>query len=312
MDAAAVRSGELVFVGGVAGGADDLFPRLAEALAGQDATLADIVELTTFHADVREIEELFAAGAEELSAPYPAWTPVGMVGPGGGGEQVVARAIAHTGDGEHTAVVPDTISWWRGRPWSAGCRRGAFVAVAGQFGTDTDGNVVMPGHHDGQARNALNRVKEVCSLMGAGLEDVVDVWSFHHDPRGIEACLEVATSEFFPGTLPTWTAGGAPALYRFGMLGQFRALAEVGERRLTVLASDAGEDVRGAFESIAALAGQLVEVVCLHKDIRDADDVRATANDVLGEHEVAWTSVGMTGFQHEESRHSIHALAVRG
>lgn len=312
MAAAAVRCGELVFVGGVAGGADDLFPRLREVLARQHATLADLVELTTFHADVREIDDLFAAGTEELSAPYPAWTPVGMVGPAAGGERVVARAIAHTGDGEHTTVVPDTISWWRGRPWSAGCRRGALVAVAGQFGTDTDGNVVMPGHHDGQARNALNRVKEVCSAVGARLEDVIDVWSFHQDPRGIDACLELATREFFPDTLPTWTAGGAPALYRFGMLGQFRALAEVGERRLNVVASEAGGDVRGVFESIAALPGRLVEVVCLHKDIRDAEDVRATVNDVLGGSEVALTAVGMTGFQHEESRHSIHALAVRG
>ncbi len=230
MDAAAVRCGTLVVAGGVTGGADDFFPRLGEALARQGATLADVVELTTFHADVRQIDELLAAGALELSEPYPAWTPVGMVGPAAGGEHVVGRAIAHTGDTGLTTVIPDTISWWRGRPWSAGCRRGPLVAVAGQFGTDTDGNVVMPGHHDGQARNALNRVKEICSLLGSGLEDVVDVWSFHQDPRGIEACLEVASREFFPGLLPTWTAAGAPALYRFGMLGQFRALAEIGER----------------------------------------------------------------------------------
>jgi enamine deaminase RidA (YjgF/YER057c/UK114 family) len=311
MGAAAVRSGELVFVGGVAGGADDLFTRLSETLAQGGATLADVVELTTFHADVREIDAFFAAGAEALSEPYPAWTPVGMVGPAAGGERVVARAIASTGDAERTTVIPDTISWWRGRPWSAGCRHGALVAVAGQFGTDTDGNVVMPGHHDGQARNALNRVREICSLLGAGLEDVVDFWSFHHDPRGIEACLEVATQEFFP-ELPTWTAAGAPALYRFGMLGQFRALAEIGERRLVGRAVEAGADIRSVFESIAELPGELVEVVCFHKDVRDADDVRSVADEVLGENDVAWTAVGMTGFRREESRHAIHALAVRG
>jgi enamine deaminase RidA (YjgF/YER057c/UK114 family) len=311
MGAAAVRSGELVFVGGVAGGADDLFTRLSEALAQQGAALADIVELSTFHADVREIDAFFAAGAEALSEPYPAWTPVGMVGPAAGGERVVARAIASTGDAERATVIPDTISWWRGRPWSAGCRHGALVAVAGQFGTDTDGNVVMPGHHDGQARNALNRAKEICSLVGADLADVVDVWSFHQDPRGIEACLEVATQEFFPD-LPTWTAAGAPALYRFGMLGQFRALAEIGERRLTALAVEAGADVREAFESIAGLPGELVEVVCFHKDVRDADEARAAAGEVFGEKNIAWTAVGMTGFQHEESCHAIHGLAVRG
>lgn len=312
MRALAVRSGELVFVGGVAGGTNDVFPRLGEALAQQGATLADVVELTTFHADVRDIDDCFAVGAKALSEPFPTWTPVGMVGPAAGGERVVARAIASTGEGEPTTVIPDTISWWRGRPWSAGCRRGSLLAVAGQFGTDTDGNVVMPGHHDGQARNALNRVKEICSLVGADLADVVDVWSFHQDPRGIEACLEVAATEFFRDGLPTWAAAGAPALYRFGMLGQFRALAEIGEGRLTALTLEAGTEVHEAFGSIAAIPGELVEVVCFHKDIRDADDVRAVANDVLGDKDVAWTSAGMTGFQREEARHAIHALSARG
>jgi enamine deaminase RidA (YjgF/YER057c/UK114 family) len=307
----AVRSGELVFVGGVTGRADDIFPRLSGALAQQGAILADIVELTTFHADVRQIDECFAAGAKALSEPYPAWTPVGMAGPGAGDEPVVARAIAHTGDGERTTVIPDTIRWWRGRPWSAGCRRGSLLALAGQFGTDTDGNVVMPGHHDGQARNALNRLKEICSLVGADLADVVDVWSFHQDPRWIEACLEVAATEFFRPGLPTWAAAGAPALYRFGMLGQFRALAEIGEGRLTALALEAGTEVREAFDSIAVMPGELVEVVCFHKDIRDADDVRGVASEVLGDKDVAWTSAGMTGFQREESRHAIHALSAR-
>jgi enamine deaminase RidA (YjgF/YER057c/UK114 family) len=104
---------------------------------------------------------------------------------------------------------------------------------------------------------------------------------------------------------------GAPALYRFGMLGQLRALAEIGEGRLTVRAVEAGTDVRDAFESIAALPGELVEVVCFHKDVRDADDVRAAASEVLGEQEPAWTAVGMTGFRREESLHAIHALSAR-
>ena len=311
IDATVVRCGDLVFVGGVAGGSDDLFPRLAEALARENATLADVVELTTFHADVREMDAVFEAGARALSPPYPAWTPVGMVGPASDGAPAVARAIAHTGDGEKKAVVPDTISWWRRYPWSAGYRCGGLVAVAGQYGTDTDGHVVTPGYHDGQSRNALNRVTEVCSLLGGGLGDVVDVWSFHQDPRGIEPCLEVAAGEFFTDALPDWTAAGTPGLHGFGMLCQFRALAEVGERRLVVYATEAGGDVRAAFEAVAALAGVLVEVVCFHKDARDAEDVRQAGRRLLGDRSPAWTAVGMTGFACEESLHAIHALAVR-
>ena len=311
IDATVVRCGDLVFVGGVKGGPDDLFPRLAEALARENATLADVVELTTFHADVREMDAVFEAGAGALSRPYPAWTPVGMVGPGPDGARAVARAIAHTGDGEKRAVVPDTISWWRHHPWSAGYRRGSLIAVAGQYGTDTDGNVVTPGYHDGQSRNALNRLTEVCSLLGGDLGDVVDVWSFHQDPRGIEPCLEVAAGEFFTGALPEWTAAGTPGLYGFGMLCQFRALAEVGERRLVVHTAEAGRDVGAAFETVAGLAGELVEVVCFHKDVRDAEAARDAGRRLLGERSPAWTAVGMTGFAREESLHAIHALAVR-
>jgi enamine deaminase RidA (YjgF/YER057c/UK114 family) len=296
----ALRCGDLVFVGGLECGADDLFPRLEDALRGEGATLADLVELTTFHADVREIDDAFAAAAEALPEPYPAWSPVGMVGPTASGRRIAARATAHTGGGEKTAVIPDTIAWWRSRPWSAGCRRGDFVAVAGQFGTDADGDVVMPGFHDGQARNALNRVKEICALLGAGLEDVVDLWSFHQDPRGIEACLDVAAREFFADGLPTWTTAGAPALYGFGVLGQFRALAGP-VRALSVECEHAAE----ALDAIAALPGTLAEVVSFHKDIRDAESVA-----VLGER-APWTAVGMTGFRDEQSRHALQALAVQ-
>ena len=290
----ALRCGDLVFVGGLACGTKDLFPRLSEDLEAEGASLADLVELTTFHADVREIDDAFAAARDVLLEPYPAWTPVGMVG----GQGIVARAIAHTGSGEKAAVIPDTIAWWRSRPWSAGCRRSDLVAVAGQFGTDTDGDVVMPGFHDGQARNALNRTKEICSLLGAGLEDVADVWSFHQDPRGIEACLDVAGREFFTEGLPAWTTAGAPALYGFGMLGQFRALAGP-IRTVSVECTDLDE----ARKAIAGLPGTLAEVVSFHKDIREAP--RAVVPDV------PWTAVCMTGFRDEQSRHAVHALAVQ-
>jgi enamine deaminase RidA (YjgF/YER057c/UK114 family) len=305
-DASVLRCGELVFVGGVACAADELFPRLAETLERGGASLADLLELTTFHADVREIDDVFAAGADALAAPYPAWSPVGMIGPAAGGERIVARAIAHTGEAEMKTVVPDTISWWRSRPWAAGCRRDAFLAVAGQFGTDTDGNVVMPGHHDGQARNALNRIKEICSLLDAGLDDVVDVWSFHQDPRGIEPCLEIAAAEFFTDGLPTWTAAGAPALDGFGLLGQVRALAGP----VTAVSVETQADVHEAFEKVAALPGTLAEVVCFHKDVRDAEEVRAAGGEVLGDRVPVWTAVGMTGFRDESSLHAVHALAV--
>ena len=311
MESVVVRAGDLVVVGGLECTAVDLFRRLAAALAEEGASLDDLVELTTFHADVREMDAAFEDGRRALSPPYPAWTPVAMVA-APTGARLVARAIAHTGESEKAGIVPDTIVWWRRYPSSAGCRKGDLLAVAGQYGTDTDGNVVTPGYHDGQTRNALNRMKEICGLAAAGLDDVTSVWSFHQDPRGIEPCTEVYEREFFSSAAPAWTAAGTPALYRFGMLCQFRALAAVGSRRLVVAAVEADGEARAALERIAALPGQVVEVTCFHKDVRDAELVRELGREILGDRPVAWTAVGMTGFRAEESLHAIHALAVAG
>jgi enamine deaminase RidA (YjgF/YER057c/UK114 family) len=306
MEATVVRAGDLVLVGGLGCAADELFERLETALAGEGAAAADVVELTTFHVDVREMDAAFDTGRRALSAPYPAWTPAGMVA-APGGERVLARAIAHAGAGERRGVVPDTIAWWRGYPWSAGCRKGGLLAVAGQYGTDTDGDVVTPGYHDGQARNALNRLKEVCGMLGSGLDELRSLWSFHQDPRGIEPCAAVFEHEFFPSAGPPWTAAGAPGLYRFGMLCQFRAL---GGQGIEALAAETGADPRPVLERVAALPGQALDILSLHRDVRDAEAVRALGRDVLGNRPVTWTAAGMTGFRSEGSVHAIHALAI--
>src|SRR5205085_5025477 len=125
--------------------------------------------------------------------------------------------------------------------------------------------------------------------------------SFHQDPRGIDACLAVAGGEFFTNGLPTWTTAGAPALYGFGMLGQFRALAGP----ITTLSVECAE-IDEALEAIARLPGTLAEVVSFHKDIRDAEQA---ARSVAGN--APWTAVCMTGFRDEQSRHALHALAVQ-
>ena len=311
MEETVVRAGDLVFAGGLECTAGDLFGRLAAALAEEGASLDDLIELTTFHADVREMDAAFDAGRGALSHPYPAWTPVTMVA-APTGARLVARAIAHTGGGEKTGIAPDTIAWWRRYPWSAGCRKGDLLAVAGQYGTDTDGNVVTPGYHDGQARNALNRLKETCGLAGASFDDVVSVWSFHQDPRGIEPCTDVFEREFFTEASPAWTAAGTPGLYGFGMLCQFGALAGLARGRLAAAAVEVDGDPRAALERVAALPGEIVEVTCFHKDVRHAQPFREVAREVLGDRPLAWTSVGMTGFRAEEHLHAIHALAVTG
>ncbi|OWU86539.1 hypothetical protein ATO6_07055 [Oceanicola sp. 22II-s10i] len=71
------------------------FEALAAILAEAGATLADVVELTTYHVDMARHMQTFTEVRDRyLSAPYPAWTAIGvaeLLVPGG---LVELRAIA--------------------------------------------------------------------------------------------------------------------------------------------------------------------------------------------------------------------------
>lgn len=91
--AAAVRSGDLVFVSGQVGSREDgtpepdfedqvrlAFANLRAVLAAAGGTLDDIVDVTTFHTDpVSQFDRLLAIKNENFpAAPYPAWTAIGV------------------------------------------------------------------------------------------------------------------------------------------------------------------------------------------------------------------------------------------
>ena len=71
------------------------FEALEAVLAAADASLADIVELTTYHVDIaRHMETFMRVKDSYIKAPYPAWTAIGaseLIVPGG---LVELRAIA--------------------------------------------------------------------------------------------------------------------------------------------------------------------------------------------------------------------------
>jgi enamine deaminase RidA (YjgF/YER057c/UK114 family) len=88
--APAFRVGDTVYVSGVIGHGEDgrvpseaadefraAFEQLSSTLAAAGATLADIVELTTFHVGMAEIGDFVAAKDAVISEPYPAWTAIG-------------------------------------------------------------------------------------------------------------------------------------------------------------------------------------------------------------------------------------------
>ena len=90
---AAIRSGDLLFVSGQVGSRSDgtpepdferqvrlAFDNLAAVLAAGGCSMADLVDVTTFHTDPeRQFPAVMAVKGEVFpAAPYPNWTAVGV------------------------------------------------------------------------------------------------------------------------------------------------------------------------------------------------------------------------------------------
>jgi enamine deaminase RidA (YjgF/YER057c/UK114 family) len=105
------RVGDMIWISGQVGVDDKLAPasgtaaqaRLAfeglkRTLAAAGATLEDVVELTTFHIDLRgEMDQFAQVKDEYLPRNYPAWTAVGVTQLALPELRVEVRAVAMAG-----------------------------------------------------------------------------------------------------------------------------------------------------------------------------------------------------------------------
>jgi enamine deaminase RidA (YjgF/YER057c/UK114 family) len=372
---AAVRVGDWVFVSGQVGAdgsgvvrehgdpraqADRVFAGLQATLEAAGASLADVVDVMSFHLDMRDIDVVFEVGREYLTGGFPAWTPVGMGGSWVSGIGLIVRAIACVGDEPKRCFVPDELAWLRDLPVSAGCGRGELVFVSAGA-TAADGSVMAPGDPEGQATVAHAQIARIVAQAGGSMDDVIDLCSFHQDPRGMVGG-EAAHLRTFAETplvqAPAWTAIGSPALLRLGLLSQYRAIADLspgvrlartpeglhwkhqpisgGTRKaggwLVGIAGEVASDGEGriigpgdtatqaryAFDRIAEVMEMhggsitdVVEVTSFHKDPRAWEIVLDVARDYFPQGtEPAWTPVGTTGLWNPGYLHEIYALGV--
>jgi enamine deaminase RidA (YjgF/YER057c/UK114 family) len=110
----ATRAGDTIWVSGQVGATPDgkvgediqaqaqiAFESLKTILEEAGACLADVVELTTFHVDMRNEIEVFAAVKDEYFPDhYPSWTAVGVAQLLMPEFRVEIRAVAVAGSGE--------------------------------------------------------------------------------------------------------------------------------------------------------------------------------------------------------------------
>ena len=94
--------------------------------------------------------------------------------------------------------------------------RTALAAPAGQWPSGTaaagavqvDELLFIGGQSAGDAHGAFSAVRELLAEAGSGFDDVVELMSFHSDPRDIPETLETGRAFLSPGREPAWTAVG--------------------------------------------------------------------------------------------------------
>ena len=98
--------------------------------------------------------------------------------------------------------------------YSAAIRSGDLLFVSGQVGSREDGS---PEPDFGQqVRRAFDNLEATLLAAGAGLDDIVDITTFHTDPdRQFETVLAVKDAVFPRAPYPNWTAIGVNWLAGF-------------------------------------------------------------------------------------------------
>lgn len=114
-----VKVGDMVIVSGIPAGPGDtyeaqirnLFENVRKHLETAGATMADVVEINTFHANVTDSKSFHAEYAkfapihhEYFPANYPAWTAVGTTALFQEGSPVEMRVVAVIGSGKNAKL----------------------------------------------------------------------------------------------------------------------------------------------------------------------------------------------------------------
>ena len=98
--------------------------------------------------------------------------------------------------------------------YSAAIRSGDLLFVSGQVGGREDGTPEPDFAR--QVQRAFDNLQAVLDAAGCGLEDIVDVTTFHTDPEAQFATVMEVKGRVFPAKpYPNWTAVGVTWLAGF-------------------------------------------------------------------------------------------------
>jgi len=221
-----------------------VFDSVGRLLEAAGATFDDVVDVIAFVQDPREIETVFDVAGSYFERDYPAWSISAFLGSYVPGILVSVQVMAHLGPGKKECFTPESLRWWGSRPVSGGCKKGDLLFVSAQTAADADGNVLHLGDHCGQARCAYRSMLEIVELAGGSVDDILDFTSFHQDLRGADATFtdvympEVLGGDISDERAPSTSHVGTPGLEKAGMLGAYRAVADLTPGKRTAFTPD--------------------------------------------------------------------------
>lgn len=245
---AGCRKGDYLFVSGVlssdASGAvlepsqhdkqaRTAYARLKEIMAAGGGSLDDIVDMIAFNQDARGMDASVDIWCNEITPTLPidtvtAYTAIATTGLYKLGHVGIYRAIADLSAGPRVATNLPSVHWHTQRISGATKKKnGRLIGIAGQVASDGEKNIIARGDTAAQARYCFGQIKGVLEKHGASLDNVVEITSFHKDPRAWEIVMEVGKEVFKPGRGPAWTPVGCTGLYLEGYLHEIHALAMV-------------------------------------------------------------------------------------
>ncbi|KHL25824.1 endoribonuclease L-PSP [Croceibacterium mercuriale] len=109
---------------------------------------------------------------------------------------------------------PDRHALYEQHGYSAAIRSGDLLFVSGQVGSRADGS--PEPDFEAQVRRAFANLQGVLQTAGCGLDDLVDVTTFHTDPeQQFPTVMKVKNDIFARPPFPNWTAVGVTWLAGF-------------------------------------------------------------------------------------------------
>lgn len=109
---------------------------------------------------------------------------------------------------------PDRHALYERHRYSPAVRSDDLLFVSGQVGSRADGS--PEPDFEAQVRLAFANLEATLQAGGCGLDDIVDVTSFHTDPQSqFDTVLAVKNEVFAQAPYPNWTAIGVNWLAGF-------------------------------------------------------------------------------------------------